>query len=223
MLQPVGFWARLAATILDSLLFLITGLILSMLFSESVSTNLNDMLSWVYMLLLPIFWYGYTIGKRALGIRIVKKDGKNVGFWNMFRRNILAPLVYFAPLILGFALSYALLGWENGELFLDDDIVLIDTEEGEAMYNEATDEYFYADGLSTAYNAIAVGFLGSMGLILASALMVGIRKDKRSVHDFVAGTYVTRALPGQFYSDEEKTMDSTPDVLGSVPPTNTTP
>ncbi|MBY8913479.1 RDD family protein [Bacillus sp. YC2] len=32
---------------------------------------------------------------------------------------------------------------------------------------------------------------------IVSAFMVGIREDKRSIHDFVAGTYVTYARPGE--------------------------
>ncbi len=32
---------------------------------------------------------------------------------------------------------------------------------------------------------------------IVSAFMVGLREDKRSIHDFVAGTYVTYAEPGE--------------------------
>ncbi|MET1015060.1 MAG: RDD family protein [Paenisporosarcina sp.] len=37
-----------------------------------------------------------------------------------------------------------------------------------------------------------------IGLIV-SAFMVGIREDKRAIHDFIAGTYVTHNLPDEEY------------------------
>lgn len=82
----------------------------------------------MYYLLLPIFWYGYTVGKKALGIRIARVDGEKLGFGTMFMREVVANLVY----VLTFGIG-----------------------------------------------------------IIISAFMVGIRNDKRSIHDLIAGTYVT--------------------------------
>ncbi|MEC3885708.1 RDD family protein [Halobacillus sp. HZG1] len=33
--------------------------------------------------------------------------------------------------------------------------------------------------------------------VVVSAIMIGLRKDKRGIHDFIAGTYVTHNKPGQ--------------------------
>ncbi|AGK53341.1 RDD domain-containing protein [Bacillus sp. 1NLA3E] len=39
----------------------------------------------------------------------------------------------------------------------------------------------------------AIVYTVTLGIgIIVSAFMVGIRQDKRSIHDFIAGTYVTR-------------------------------
>lgn len=35
--------------------------------------------------------------------------------------------------------------------------------------------------------------------IFVSAFMVGLREDKRAIHDFIAGTYVTRNMPDADY------------------------
>lgn len=35
--------------------------------------------------------------------------------------------------------------------------------------------------------------------IIVSAFMVGMREDKRAIHDFIAGTYVTRNMPDADY------------------------
>ncbi len=96
----------------------------------------------LYSILLPVFWQGYLIGKRICGIRIVKKDGSQVGLVTMIMRVIIAGLVY--------------------------------------------------------------GITFGLGLIV-SLFMIGLREDKRTLHDFIAGTYVTYASPGEeeLYTDEQ--------------------
>ncbi|MNL66736.1 RDD family protein [compost metagenome] len=81
-------------------------------------------------MLTPIFWSGYTIGKRICGIRIVRfGDGEPPGLGTMLLRNVVAGLVYVATF------------------------------------------------------GIAV---------IVSAIMVGVREDKRALHDFIADTEVIR-------------------------------
>jgi uncharacterized RDD family membrane protein YckC len=89
---------------------------------------ITDILSFLYALLTPIFWNGFTIGKRICGIRIVKvSDGQPPGLGTMLLRNVVTGLLY---------------------------------------------------GVTLGIAAIV------------SATMVGARKDKRSIHDFIAGTEV---------------------------------
>ncbi|MFJ8065483.1 RDD family protein [Psychrobacillus sp. NPDC096426] len=133
MLNPAGFWARFAANILDGI---IIGLPLSCIsylivgnWDETPITSFGNI---IYTIIVPVVWTGYTVGKRILGIRIVKLDGSKLGYGTMLLRVLVGGLVY--GLTLGIAL-------------------------------------------------------------IVSAFMVGLREDKRGIHDFIAGTYVTYDLP----------------------------
>ena len=133
--NAAGFWVRLGAVLLDGIILTIAlGFISSLIYNQFFMEDFSfiDILNALYFLLLPIFWHGYTIGKRALGIRIVRIDEEEVGFGTMFLREIVAGLVY----VLTFGIG-----------------------------------------------------------LIVSAFMVGIREDKRSIHDFIAGTYVTYEKP----------------------------
>ncbi|MBP3951845.1 RDD family protein [Bacillus suaedae] len=133
--NSVGFWARLGATLLDGILLSIAMNFISSIFfgqygrDEAFPFDLIDLL---YYLILPIIWHGYTVGKRILGIRIVRVDGEKLGLGTMALRNIVAGIVYVVTFGVG---------------------------------------------------------------IIVSAIMVGIRDDNRSIHDLIAGTYVTYDPP----------------------------
>ncbi|PLT33315.1 RDD family protein [Bacillus sp. V5-8f] len=133
MSNPVGFWRRLAALILDAI---IIGVPLSLIsyvitvnWEENAITTGGNI---VYSLIIPVVWYGYTVGKRIMGVRIAKVSGEKLGIGSMLMRTVVAGLVYAVTLGIG---------------------------------------------------------------IIASAFMVGLRKDKRSLHDLIAGTYVTYDKP----------------------------
>ncbi|MFJ9382452.1 RDD family protein [Peribacillus sp. NPDC101481] len=133
MSDSVGFWKRLFAAFLDGIivsfpLAIIFGLITGDWENENFSTFFN----FLYMLIVPILWYGYTVGKRIMGIRIVRVDGRKLGIGTMLLRYLVAALVYAITFGIGF---------------------------------------------------------------IVSAFMVGIRKDHRAIHDFIAGTYVTSNKP----------------------------
>ncbi|WP_079525309.1 RDD family protein [Halobacillus hunanensis] len=133
--RSVGFWKRLGANVLDSLLVITPIAILGMiLFGWDFDSSYTDLIILPYSLIVPVLWKGYVVGKRIMGIRIVKVDGRNVGLWTMFMRLIVAGLVYVLTLGIG---------------------------------------------------------------LIVSAFMVGLREDNRSIHDFIAGTYVTEAKPGE--------------------------
>lgn len=133
--SPAGFWIRLGAGIIDAiLLFFVLGFISLALYGQFITDgySFTDFLDLLYHLLLPIFWYGYTIGKRAVDIRIARVDGEKIGLGTMLLRNIVGGIVYIITLGIG---------------------------------------------------------------VIVSAFMVGLREDKRSIHDFIAGTYVTYDPP----------------------------
>lgn len=129
--EPGGFWRRLGANLLDGLLFMPFYILMILAFNVSEDTT-NGILGWVqilYMLILPVVWVGYTVGKKAMGVQIVRIDGKKITFFTMLKRVILGMLVH----VLTFGIGY-----------------------------------------------------------IVSAFMVGLREDKRAIHDFIAGTQVVR-------------------------------
>ncbi|MGJ9386206.1 RDD family protein [Salipaludibacillus sp. CF4.18] len=133
--DPAGFWVRFAAGFLDGLVVMFVTALLSTIIYRDVFIErftIVDTLSPLYYLILPVIWYGYTVGKRALGIRIARIDGAKVGITTLFLRHLLAGIVYAVTLGIG---------------------------------------------------------------VIVSAFMVGMRKDSRAIHDFIAGTYVTSSPP----------------------------
>ncbi|QRG65654.1 RDD family protein [Brevibacillus choshinensis] len=132
--HAVGFWRRLGASLLDGLIIGIPLALISYLLTGDTKGNLfTNVVSLLYSLLLPVFWYGYTVGKRIMGVRIVKLDGEPVGFGTMLLRVVVGMwLIYTVTLGIG---------------------------------------------------------------AIISAIMVGVREDKRAIHDLVAGTYVTSNQP----------------------------
>ncbi|GAE30330.1 RDD family protein [Halalkalibacter hemicellulosilyticus] len=157
--NPAGFWIRLGASILDGIFINIAFFVIFLLIplpGASVELfNLEDIIVYtqeqllkdtilgignlLYMLVIPVVWFGFTVGKRICGVRIVKLDGSKLGIGAMILRTVVAGILY--------TVSFGL-------------------------------------------------------LLIISGLMVAFRQDKRSIHDFIAGTYVTRDLPEQIAENE---------------------
>ena len=135
MTNPAGFWVRVLASILDALIIGIPiGIITYLLTGNWENENLPSILVSIYSMLLPLFWQGYTVGKRIMKVRIVKVDGSKLGIGAMLMRVFVAGLIYVVTLGIG---------------------------------------------------------------LIVSAFMVGLRQDKRGLHDLIAGTYVTYNAPGE--------------------------
>ncbi|WP_342570134.1 RDD family protein [Paenibacillus sp. FSL R5-0749] len=129
-MYKAGFWIRLGANVLDSLIISIPLVIIAGVLTGNFDTDepIAKLLSAIYSILLPVYWYGRTIGKRICGIRIRKYDTHEppkIG--TMLMRVVVAGLVYVITLGIG---------------------------------------------------------------VIVSAFMVGLREDRRAIHDFIAGTEV---------------------------------
>lgn len=139
--NPAGFWIRFFACILDGLIVGIPLAIIAYLISGNWDGNpFTSTVTFLYSLLLPVLWSGYTIGKKLMGVRIAKVNGEKLDIGAMLLRNIVGGLVYV--ITIGIALIF-------------------------------------------------------------SAFMVGLRQDKRSIHDLIAGTYVTYDKPEDNYYQEQ--------------------
>lgn len=127
--MQAGFWIRLGAILLDTLIIGLPLIFLSYILTGGASGDhyITRLISFLYSLLLPVLWGGYTIGKKLCGIRIAKLDGTPPTIWTMLLRQVVSGLFYGLTLGIG---------------------------------------------------------------VIISAIMVGVREDRRAIHDFIAGTEV---------------------------------
>lgn len=101
-----GFWIRFAAILLDAIIVAVPLTIISIIISGGYRDEfITDIISFLYSLLLPVIWYGYTIGKRICGIRIRKIDGSPPSLGTMLMRNVVAAIVYVITLGIGLIIS----------------------------------------------------------------------------------------------------------------------
>lgn len=80
-----GFWNRVAALLIDSIILAIVISILSAILG--ISDDPGNPISLLISLVLQFFYYGYfwsktgqSIGKRLMGIKVVKSDGSILPF-----------------------------------------------------------------------------------------------------------------------------------------------
>jgi len=89
-----GFGSRLLASFLDVtiLSILISGLFY--IFTGEYSINFNKGLIWdlfytLYLIIIPVIWSGYIIGKRICKIKLIRTDGHNVKLSNTLLRELI--------------------------------------------------------------------------------------------------------------------------------------
>lgn len=125
-----GFWMRAVAFLLDALLLFVTGLVVNMVTMLAVwgSGASNPLLVgfilgrlliiatyWLYFALLESSPWQATLGKRAVGLRVVDMAGQRIGFWRATGRHfgkILSTLTLF--------IGYMLAGWTSRKQALHD-------------------------------------------------------------------------------------------------------
>ncbi|MBI3185187.1 MAG: RDD family protein [Myxococcales bacterium] len=49
------------------------------------------LIDWGYAIVLETFWSGQTIGKKALGLRVIQESGVRIGFYHAVLRNLARP------------------------------------------------------------------------------------------------------------------------------------
>jgi uncharacterized RDD family membrane protein YckC len=104
--RHAGFWIRAGAEIIDmiilSVLEFTIGLILGIARADNFSSPAYSYLlvSLYYTILIKM--YGQTIGKKVLGIKVIRQDGKRITFWGAFCREIIWKYVGIFILGIGF-------------------------------------------------------------------------------------------------------------------------
>ena len=104
-----GFWIRFVAYIIDAILIsLVFGVVTSIFGVRYVemddlsridpTTNLLSLVvAWLYFALMESSERGATVGKMAMGLRVVSNDGKRISFMNATGRyfaKILSALIF---------------------------------------------------------------------------------------------------------------------------------
>lgn len=99
-----GFWIRLVAYIIDAILLGAVGAVLFSVFGISITEPadlenydptinvVSFVIGWLYFALLESSERGATVGKMAMGLRVVTSDGQRLSFMNATGR-------YFAKII----------------------------------------------------------------------------------------------------------------------------
>lgn len=174
--QYAGFWRRVAAHLIDGVVMVLVLLAIVLI---SLGNNSLYLLTLVVPGVLSIIYqlsltskYGATLGKMAMGIKIVRLDGSPIGFAQ-------ANVRYSPYLILGII---AVMG--NIEAFNNIPVPSIFFEHG---LHERT-------RLLQQYQPTWVLLSTRVGLffLLADSIALVISKKKLSVHDLIAGTMVIK-------------------------------
>ena len=119
-----GFWIRLGAILIDGLFMAGVVYFLILIFSldtQSAAVQAGESaLMVLYFVLVPVLWFGHTLGKWALGIRIVRDDGSEVNFMTMVIRELLVGLLYAVTLGIGVIVSAFMIGLREDKKSIHD-------------------------------------------------------------------------------------------------------
>lgn len=103
-----GFWTRFVAFVIDGIIIGVISLIIGLIFGRS----LNGVLSIVISLILSLIYYvwyqslnGQTLGKRIMGIKVIKENGNQVHMGTMFLREIIGKFCSGVILYIGYIMA----------------------------------------------------------------------------------------------------------------------
>ncbi len=97
-----GLFSRFLAWFIDTLITvslamaLMVAMSLAMIafpgFASALGIVLWFLIDWGYAILLESVWSGQTVGKRAMGLRVIQESGVRIGFLHAVLRNLARPL-----------------------------------------------------------------------------------------------------------------------------------
>lgn len=100
-----GLYSRFLAWLLDGVIVLSISaaliLVLSIVsvalpgFGSALIYIVYFLVDWGYGIVLETWWSGQTIGKRALGLRVIQESGVRIGFYQAAMRNLVRPFDRF--------------------------------------------------------------------------------------------------------------------------------
>ena len=181
-----GFWKRVAAYLIDYIVLVIpgcivggiTGLALGLLGGDSEATELlSSLISGLLGMVISLLYYawfhasesGATLGKKAVGIKVVRLDGQRISFARAVGR-------YFATIIssLILCIGYLMAAFTERKQTLHDmicDTVVVD----QWAFTENADQQNEQLGTVTVVTLVVGGLLIGLGiLLLFGAMMAAI-------------------------------------------------
>lgn len=97
-----GFWRRFAASFVDGLVLGVVNGILIAFLDDNAASGISLLIGLAYYTYLEGSASGQTLGKKALGIRVISlADGGSIGYGRAFIRYI-GRIVSAIPLLLGY-------------------------------------------------------------------------------------------------------------------------
>lgn len=125
--QPVetreyaGFWIRFVAVIIDGIVLQIVFSILNVMLGYNAMepptavSSLESVLSCIYYVAMTVA-LGQTLGKMAVGIKVIRDDGSQNGVLRMILREVVGKFVSGIILCIGFMMA----GWDREKRALHD-------------------------------------------------------------------------------------------------------
>ena len=124
-----GFWIRVGAYFVDLIVLLIPNLLITFLLNtttpvenevdkailDMMSITFNIILWWVYSAVLQSSAWQATVGKKAVGLKVVDENGKRISFGRATGRYFAS---FISCLILG--IGYMMVGWTSRKQGLHD-------------------------------------------------------------------------------------------------------
>ena len=107
--EYMGFWIRLPALLIDVILLVIVGLVIRFALGESTLTSVVSLAFNLGYAVILTAWRGQTVGKMALGIQVVDRDGNIPGIGAVLLREIVGK--FLSGIALG--LGYLWVAWDR--------------------------------------------------------------------------------------------------------------
>jgi len=107
--EYMGFWIRSAALLIDVILLVIVGLVIRFALGESTLTSVVSLAFNLGYAVILTAWRGQTVGKMALGIQVVDRDGNIPGIGAVLLREIVGK--FLSGIALG--LGYLWVAWDR--------------------------------------------------------------------------------------------------------------
>lgn len=170
-----GFWLRLIAMFIDGIVFLPVAIIY--LYTRAASWEMAVMTTIPYCFLYAFYnvyfhaRWGRTIGKMIIRIKVVTINGKDIRYGQAFMRHSVDMVLAFLSAV---AFTMALGSVKNTGYFHGD------WQQLNTLFHNA---------LPGWWNSVKAA---TQAWVFSELVVLLTNKEKRSVHDFIAGTVVVR-------------------------------